>query len=71
MVEYRAFRNTDPPAIAAIWNECFTGRGAYTVPSVHFFERSVYGKLTLIEKGLLSQSATKRSRICTRGIWTE
>jgi ribosomal protein S18 acetylase RimI-like enzyme len=28
-MQYRPFRNTDPPALAEVWNESLTGRGAY------------------------------------------
>ncbi len=28
MFHFRTFRNTDPPALAEVWNETFTGRGA-------------------------------------------
>jgi ribosomal protein S18 acetylase RimI-like enzyme len=28
VIQYRTFRNTDPPAIVDLWNACFTGRGA-------------------------------------------
>jgi len=28
VIDYRTFRNTDPPALVDLWNACFTGRGA-------------------------------------------
>lgn len=28
VIEYRSFRNGDPPGLVQVWNQCFTGRGA-------------------------------------------
>jgi GNAT superfamily N-acetyltransferase len=28
LIQYRGFRNADPPALVEIWNACFVGRGA-------------------------------------------
>lgn len=44
MVEYRSFRNDDPPALAEIWNECFTGRGAVQLRNSSPLERHAYCK---------------------------
>jgi ribosomal protein S18 acetylase RimI-like enzyme len=53
VIHYRAFRNTDPPLIAAIWNECLTGRGAYALRIVAALERSVFGKPYFDPKGMI------------------
>ncbi|MFL5330561.1 MAG: GNAT family N-acetyltransferase [Gemmataceae bacterium] len=52
-MEYRAFRNTDPPAFIALWNQCFLGRGAYTIPSAAYVERSIFSKSYFDRKGLI------------------
>lgn len=44
MLRYRASLNTDPPALADIWNEAATGRGAYPVRSPGLLERWVFSK---------------------------
>lgn len=53
MIEFRPFRNPDPPKIAAIWNECFTGRGAFYVHTVAFLERSIFSKPYFDRNGLI------------------
>lgn len=53
MIHYRPFRNTDPPLIAAMWNECLTGRGAYALKIVTALERSVFGKPYFDPKGMI------------------
>lgn len=44
MIHYRTFRNTDPPRIVDVWNECFTGRGAVTLRNSTPLERFVFAK---------------------------
>ncbi len=44
MTRYRRSLNTDPPALADIWNDAVTGRGAYPVRSPGLFERWVFSK---------------------------
>jgi ribosomal protein S18 acetylase RimI-like enzyme len=53
VIAYRPFRNTDPPAIAAIWNECFTGRGACILRMQAPLERAVFSKLYFDPAGLI------------------
>ncbi len=53
MIHYRSFRNTDPPVVAAIWNECLTGRGAYALRIVGALERGVFGKPYFDPKGMI------------------
>lgn len=38
MIQYRGFRNPDPPALTAAWNACFTGRGAVLLQGPLFLE---------------------------------
>ncbi len=52
MVRYRTFRNTDPPRLAEIWNEAFTGRGALHLSSSTPLERFVLSKPIFDAAGL-------------------
>src|SRR5205807_949123 len=42
MLRYRRFRNDDPPALVAIWNESATGRGAYPLHGTAALERAAF-----------------------------
>lgn len=53
MIQYRAFRNTDPPALVQIWNEAFTGRGAVGLRSATPLERFVLAKPYFDPAGLI------------------
>ena len=44
MIAYRAARNTDPPALVQLWNECLAGRGAYPLRTPQTLERWVFSK---------------------------
>lgn len=44
MTTYRRFRNTDPPALADVWNESLSTRGTYPLSTPSQFERWVFGK---------------------------
>ena len=43
-MRYRHFRNTDPPAVAALWNEALTHRGAVELRSHTPLENAVFNK---------------------------
>src|SRR5262249_17461364 len=45
--------NGDPPALAAIWNEVATGRGAAALANAAEFERAVYSKPYFDPAGLM------------------
>jgi len=53
VIRYRSFRNTDPPAIAEIWNDAFTGRGAYQLRTASPFERWIFSKAYFDPKGFI------------------
>jgi ribosomal protein S18 acetylase RimI-like enzyme len=53
VVNYRKFRNTDPPLLAEVWNETFTGRSAVALQSPTFLERFVLAKPYFDPEGLL------------------
>ncbi len=44
MLDYRSFRNDDPPGLADIWNEAFTGRGEVRLRHSSPLENYVFAK---------------------------
>jgi ribosomal protein S18 acetylase RimI-like enzyme len=53
VIEYRTFRNTDPPGLLTIWNESFTGRGAVQLRHSMPLETYVFGKPYFDPAGLI------------------
>ena len=53
MTIYRRFRNTDPPALADVWNESHTARGAYPLRTPGLLERWVLSKSYFDPEGLI------------------
>ena len=53
MVQYRTFRNADPPGLAHVWNEAFTGRGAVRLANSTPLEQFVFAKPTFDREGLI------------------
>jgi ribosomal protein S18 acetylase RimI-like enzyme len=53
MPRLRPFRNDDPPKLAAIWNDAFTGRGTYPLRSLAALERCVFSKPYFDPAGLI------------------
>ena len=53
VVQYRTFRNTDPPHLVAVWNETFTQRGAPQLCSSTLLERYVLSKSIFDPHGLI------------------
>jgi ribosomal protein S18 acetylase RimI-like enzyme len=53
VVQYRSFRNTDPPQLVEIWNEAFTGRGAVRLRNSSPLERFVLAKPLFDPAGLI------------------
>ena len=53
MVEYRTFRNTDPPLLVDLWNSCPLGRGAVQLRSTMLLERYVFSKPYFDPSGLI------------------
>jgi ribosomal protein S18 acetylase RimI-like enzyme len=52
VVCYRTFKNSDPPRLAHVWNETFTGRGAVRLASSTPLERFVFSKPLFDPEGL-------------------
>src|SRR5437773_8684958 len=53
MPRLRCFHNDDPPELAAIWNDAFTGRGTYPLRSLGALERCVFSKPYFDPAGLI------------------
>ncbi|HJZ55544.1 MAG TPA: GNAT family N-acetyltransferase, partial [Gemmataceae bacterium] len=53
MTIFRRFKNTDPPALAEVWNESHTSRGAYPLRTPGLFERWIFSKPYFDPDGLI------------------
>jgi ribosomal protein S18 acetylase RimI-like enzyme len=53
VVQYRSFSNLDPPGLAAIWNEAFTGRGEVRLHHSSPLENFVFAKPYFDREGLI------------------
>jgi ribosomal protein S18 acetylase RimI-like enzyme len=53
VVHYRKFHNTDPPALVAVWNEAFNGRGAVRLRTSSPLERFTFAKPYFDPAGLI------------------
>ena len=53
MIEYRTFLNTDPPALAEIWNDAFSGRGSVKFSGASPLETFVFAKPYFDPAGLI------------------
>jgi ribosomal protein S18 acetylase RimI-like enzyme len=53
VIDYRSFRNSDPPAVVRLWNECFTGRGAARLRSPTLLEYFTFAKPYFDPAGLV------------------
>lgn len=53
MIEYRNFRNTDPPHLVDLWNASLPGRGAVALRGSNFLERHVFAKAFFDPAGVI------------------
>jgi ribosomal protein S18 acetylase RimI-like enzyme len=53
VIQYRTFRNVDPPAVVAVWNQCFTGRGATILRGSTLIEYFTFAKLYFDPLGMI------------------
>jgi ribosomal protein S18 acetylase RimI-like enzyme len=53
MPRLRCFRNDDPPRLAEVWDDAFTGRGAYPLRSLGALERCALSKPYFDPAGLI------------------
>ena len=63
MTTYRRFRNTDPPALADVWNESHTARGAYPLRTPAILERWVLSKPYFDHDGLIVATDEATGRV--------
>jgi ribosomal protein S18 acetylase RimI-like enzyme len=52
VIEYRTFRNTDPPRLVAVWNDAFNQRGTPKLANNTLLERYVLSKSNFDPQGL-------------------
>jgi ribosomal protein S18 acetylase RimI-like enzyme len=53
VIQYRRFRNTDPPGLVEIWNDALTGRGAVRLRNSSPLESFTLSKLFFDAEGLI------------------
>lgn len=53
MISFRPFKNTDPPAIADVWNESHPARSAYPLRTPATLERWIFSKPYFDPEGLI------------------
>jgi ribosomal protein S18 acetylase RimI-like enzyme len=53
VIRFRPFRNTDPPALADVWNESHPARSAYPLRTPALLERWVFSKPYFDHQGLI------------------
>ncbi len=53
VISFRRFRNTDPPALADVWNEAYASRSAYPLRTPALLERWVFSKPYFDPDGLI------------------
>jgi ribosomal protein S18 acetylase RimI-like enzyme len=60
VIDYRTFRNTDPPALVDVWNASFTGRGAAPLRTPLLLEYFDFAKPYFDPAGLILATADGR-----------
>lgn len=63
MINFRRFRNTDPPALVEIWNESLPNRGAYPLPTPGLLERWLFSRSHFDPNGLTVAVDSETSKI--------
>jgi ribosomal protein S18 acetylase RimI-like enzyme len=53
VIQYRSFRNTDPPGLVEVWNDALTGRGAVRLRNSTPLESCTFSKLFFDPEGLI------------------
>jgi ribosomal protein S18 acetylase RimI-like enzyme len=53
VIQYRTFRNVDPPAVVNVWNQCFTGRGATILRGSTLIEYFTFAKPYFDSQGMI------------------
>jgi ribosomal protein S18 acetylase RimI-like enzyme len=53
VIQYRTFRNADPPGLVEVWNETFTGRGAVRMHGSLWLEYFLFAKIYFDPQSLI------------------
>jgi ribosomal protein S18 acetylase RimI-like enzyme len=53
VIQYRCFRNNDPPGLVEVWNDALTGRGSVRLRTSSPLERFTFSKLFFDPHGLI------------------
>jgi GNAT superfamily N-acetyltransferase len=53
VIQYRTFRNEDPPGVVSVWNQCFTSRGATILRGSTLIEYFTFAKPYFDSQGLI------------------
>jgi ribosomal protein S18 acetylase RimI-like enzyme len=53
VIQYRRFRNSDPPGLVEVWNDALTGRGGARLRNSSPLERYTFSKLFFDPEGLI------------------
>jgi ribosomal protein S18 acetylase RimI-like enzyme len=53
VIQYRTFRNADPPNVVSVWNQCFTGRGATILRGSTLVEYFTFAKPYFDPQGMI------------------
>jgi hypothetical protein len=53
VIQFRQFRNIDPPALVEVWNDALTGRGAVRLRNSSPLESYTLSKLYFDPQGLI------------------
>lgn len=68
MTILRRFRNTDPPALADVWNEAHTARGSYPLRTPALLEKWVFSKPYFDHDGLIVAVDEESGRVQGYGL---
>jgi GNAT superfamily N-acetyltransferase len=68
VITFRRFKNTDPPALADVWNESHTARGAYPLRTPSLLERWVFSKPYFDHDGLIVAADDTSGRVLGYGL---
>ena len=68
MTQFRRFKNTDPPALADVWNEAHTARGAYPLRTPARLEQWIFSKPYFDHDGLIVAADDASGKVLGYGL---
>ena len=60
MIRFRRFRNTDPPALARLWNQAIPRTGSAHPLRVHELDTHAFGRVNFDAEGLIVAEREER-----------